>query len=93
MQDLLTVGELALLLRVPASWIYARTADGAVETIPHLKLGRHLRFRRSEVLPWVEGHHRGPNSPGAVPEEGNHRPQANESAHLAEANSSANERC
>jgi excisionase family DNA binding protein len=60
MQDLLTVGELASLLRVPNSWIYARTAEGAVETIPHLKLGRHLRFRRSEVLSWVEGHHRGP---------------------------------
>jgi excisionase family DNA binding protein len=93
MQDLLTVGELALLLRVPASWIYARTADGAVETIPHLKLGRHLRFRRSEVLPWVEGHHRGPNSSGAVPGEVNQRPQPNESSQLVDANFSANGQC
>lgn len=93
MQDLLTVGELALLLRVPASWIYARTADGAGETIPHLKLGRHLRFRRSEVLPWVEGHHRGPNASGAVPGEGIGSPQTDESSRLAETNSLANTRC
>jgi excisionase family DNA binding protein len=63
--DLLTVGEVAKLLRVPASWIYARTADAGLEEIPHLKLGRHLRFRRAEVEGWVERHHRGASSAGS----------------------------
>jgi excisionase family DNA binding protein len=90
MEDLLTVGEVAALLRVPASWIYARTADASIEDIPHLKLGRHLRFRRTEVLVWLEGKHRGPNSAGAPPEERNHGPQDHESLRLAETKSAAN---
>jgi excisionase family DNA binding protein len=93
MQDLLTVGEVAALLRVPASWIYARTADAGLEEIPHLKLGRHLRFRRAEVLAWIEAKHRGPNSAGAPPEERNHGPQDHESLRLAEAKSAANGAC
>jgi excisionase family DNA binding protein len=59
MADLLTVAEVAALLRVPRSWLYARTASDGPEAIPHLKLGRHLRFRRSEVEAWVEEHHSG----------------------------------
>jgi excisionase family DNA binding protein len=93
MQELLTVGEVAALLRVPASWIYARTADAGVEEIPHLKLGRHLRFRRAEVLAWLEGKHRGPNSAGAPPEERNHGPQDHESSRLADDKFAANTRC
>jgi excisionase family DNA binding protein len=93
MTDLLTVGEVASLLRVPASWIYARTADGSVEEIPHLKLGRHLRFRRGEVLAWVEGHHRGPNTAGSEPEEANRLSQRDESLDFADVKSAANGAC
>ena len=50
--DLLTIEEVAGLLRVPKSWIYARTS-GEGEQIPFLKLGRHLRFRRSEIEAWL----------------------------------------
>jgi excisionase family DNA binding protein len=52
--ELLKVEEVAALLRVPKSWIYMRTYEGAAETIPHIKLGRHLRFRRSEIERWLE---------------------------------------
>jgi excisionase family DNA binding protein len=93
MNDLLTVSEVASLLRVPASWIYARTADGSAEEIPHLKLGRHLRFRRGEVLMWIERHHRGPITAGSEPEEANRSSQHAESLHLAGAKSSANGAC
>jgi len=93
MNDLLTVGEVASLLRVPASWIYARTTDGSVEEIPHLKLGRHLRFRRGEVLAWIERHHRGPITAGSEPEEANRRSQRDESLHLAGTKSAANGAC
>ena len=62
--DLLKVEEVAALLRVPKSWIYMRTYEGAPEAIPHIKLGRHLRFRRSEIVAWVESQHRtGANLP------------------------------
>lgn len=67
MSDLLTVGEVAGLLRVPPSWIYARTCDGAEETLPHLKFGRHLRFERAAILEWIEGRRRGAQS-GRQPE-------------------------
>jgi len=93
MQDLLTVGEVAALLRVPASWIYARTADAGVEEIPHLKLGRHLRFRRAEVETWVERHHRGANSAGSEPEEGIATPQTSETKRVNNAKFAANSGC
>ena len=63
--ELLTVEDLSALLRVPSSWVYARTSksSAAGEVLPHLKLGRHLRFRRAEVEAWIEGHHRDESTP------------------------------
>lgn len=55
--ELMTVTELSELLRVPKSWIYMRTFAGAAEVIPHIKLGRHLRFRRAEIEAWVHQQH------------------------------------
>lgn len=67
--DLLTVTDVCGLLRVPPSWVYARTCGmEGFEQIPHLKLGRHLRFRRGEVLAWVERHHRGGEPSGSQPD-------------------------
>ncbi len=66
--ELMTVSEVSALLRVPQSWVYARTS-GDGEQIPHLKLGKLLRFRRSEVERWVEAHHTSAvQSPGYKPE-------------------------
>ena len=48
--ELLTLDEAAALLKVPKSWIYERTRKGA---IPHLKLGKYLRFPRATLLQWV----------------------------------------
>lgn len=48
---LLTVPELAEVLAVPESWVYARTASGE---IPHVCVGRYKRFRLGEVLRWLE---------------------------------------
>ena len=49
--DLLTAGELALLLRVTPAWVYAQTR---AQRIPHVSLGRYRRYRRSAVLGWIE---------------------------------------
>lgn len=48
---LLTAGDVAELLAVPESWVREHTRSGA---IPHVALGRYVRYRESEVLAWLE---------------------------------------
>jgi excisionase family DNA binding protein len=49
---LMTAGEVALLLRVTTAWVYTQTRAGH---IPHVQLGRYVRYRRSAVVGWIEG--------------------------------------
>lgn len=42
--DLLTVDEVALILRVQKSWVYAHLSD-----LPTIRLGRYVRFKASEI--------------------------------------------
>ena len=51
--QLLTVQEVAELLRVPASWVYGRTRKRSSERLPGYRLGKYWRFRANEVLAWV----------------------------------------
>jgi excisionase family DNA binding protein len=51
--ELLTVAEVAELLKVPVSWVYERTRRRGVEWIPHFKLGKYLRFHACEVREWL----------------------------------------
>jgi excisionase family DNA binding protein len=53
-EDLLTVSEIAAMLKVPVSWVYERTRRSGTGQIPHLKLGKYLRFRRSAVEKWLK---------------------------------------
>lgn len=46
---LLTVHEVAALLRVPTSWVYERTRRRGNERLPHIKIGKYLRFRTAEI--------------------------------------------
>ena len=48
---LLDAGEVAALLNVPISWVREQTRTG---TIPHLRLGRYVRFERDAVVAWLE---------------------------------------
>jgi len=52
--QLLTVEEVARLLRVPVSWVYGRTRKRSLERLPGCRLGKYWRFREEEVLAWVE---------------------------------------
>jgi len=52
--DLLTVTEVAQLLKVPVSWVYERTRRRGFDRIPHLKLGKYLRFSEREVAAWLQ---------------------------------------
>ena len=49
--SLLSPEELAIHLNVPKSWIYERTRDN---TIPHVKIGKYVRFSLPEVLVWLK---------------------------------------
>ena len=51
---LLTVEDVAKLLRVPESWIYERTRMRSAARIPGFRLGKYWRFREADVLAWIE---------------------------------------
>jgi len=48
---LLTADEVAALLQVTPAWVYAETRK---RRIPHLRLGRYVRYRRSAIDAWME---------------------------------------
>jgi excisionase family DNA binding protein len=53
MSELLTIQEMAERLKVPVSWLYARTRQTGPGTIPRIKVGKYLRFRIDEVMEWL----------------------------------------
>lgn len=59
----LTVQEAADLLRVPVSWLYERTRTNS---IPHVKLGKYLRFDQAELTAWVAELRRDGGGPEAM---------------------------
>jgi excisionase family DNA binding protein len=48
--DLLTAAEVASLLRMTPAWVYAETRRNR---IPHMRLGRYFRYRRSTIDAWM----------------------------------------
>jgi excisionase family DNA binding protein len=57
MNRLLTAQEVAELLSVPASWVYA---EARASRIPHVRMGRYCRFSRDSIEEWARGLERGP---------------------------------
>jgi excisionase family DNA binding protein len=55
---LLTIREVADLLQVPVSWVYARTRKRSIEKIPGYRLGKYWRFSEAEVLVWLQSQKR-----------------------------------
>ena len=51
--DLLTVEEVAALLKVKPSWVYERIRARRGEKLPHVKLGHYVRFERAAVEEFV----------------------------------------
>jgi excisionase family DNA binding protein len=49
-EQLLTADQVAERLSLPVSWVRSSTRSGA---IPHVQLGRYVRYRWSDVEPWV----------------------------------------
>jgi predicted DNA-binding transcriptional regulator AlpA len=53
-ERLLTVPEVAALLRVPVSWIYDHVRPGCRDPLPRLKLGKYLRFRSCDIAAYID---------------------------------------
>lgn len=58
MDEILTPSQVANRLQVEPSWVYEQTRVRATvrnrDPLPHIKLGRYLRFDWKDVLSWVE---------------------------------------
>lgn len=54
MSRLLRVEEVASLLNVPRKWVYRRVGLRAPHGLPHVKIGKYLRFRESDVRDYVD---------------------------------------
>jgi hypothetical protein len=50
--------ELSEYLGVPVSWVYKRCAKKAADRIPHIKLGKYLRFdpEADDFQGWLAAH-------------------------------------
>jgi len=55
-EPLLDSDAAATLLSVRRSWIYEAVRDGR---LPHVKVGRHIRFLRADLESWVFAQRRG----------------------------------
>lgn len=56
--DVITAAEVAALLRMTPAWVYAETRSNR---IPHMRLGRYFRYRRSAIEVWMDTIEEGPH--------------------------------
>ncbi len=52
--ELLTVEEVAQFFKVPLSWVYGHCRARSTDPLPHVKLGKYLRFHKSELVHYME---------------------------------------
>lgn len=50
-RELLLADDVAALLEMGTDWVYEQTRKGR---IPHIRLGRSVRYRRMAILAWLE---------------------------------------
>lgn len=53
-QQLLTADDVAELLQVPRSWVYERTRSRGSQWLPHVRLGKYVRFEEHAVREFVD---------------------------------------
>jgi excisionase family DNA binding protein len=52
--ELLTVHDAARFLKVSVSWVYEHTRDDIADRLPFLKLGKYLRFDRTDLRAYID---------------------------------------
>ena len=53
-EDFIGIQELSKRLQIPVKTIYKWVSEFAVTGFPSHKIGRHLRFRLSEIEEWIQ---------------------------------------
>ena len=53
-EPLWNAAQLAEVLGVKVSWVYNRVRMKGMQRLPHLKVGKYLRFTESMVREWLE---------------------------------------
>ena len=53
-EELLTVNDAARFLRVTVSWVYEHTRDDAADRLPFVKLGKYVRFDRTDLREFID---------------------------------------
>jgi excisionase family DNA binding protein len=53
--EILTIEETAALLRVAPTCVKSMVRNRCKNPLPYHRVGKYLRFRRSEVLTWFDG--------------------------------------
>jgi excisionase family DNA binding protein len=51
---LLTVQEVAEILKVPVSWVYEHTRGNCTGRLPYIKVGKYLRFLDSDISRYLD---------------------------------------
>lgn len=51
---LLTVHDAARLLNVSVSWVYEHSRDDAQDRLPFVKLGKYVRFDRTDLRAYID---------------------------------------
>jgi len=57
LHELLTVDDVAAVLKVSKSWVYEHTRSGRrprAEQLPHIKLGKYVRFEAQAVRMFLD---------------------------------------
>jgi len=54
LETLWTITEVATVLKVPKSWVYERTRRRGADTLPHIKLGKYVRFEPEAIKNYLE---------------------------------------
>ena len=52
--ELLTVNDAARFLHMTVSWVYEHTRDDAEDRLPFVKLGKYVRFDRTDLREYVD---------------------------------------
>ena len=52
--ELLTVNDAARFLHVTVSWVYEHTRDDAEDRLPFVKLGKYVRFDRTDLRALID---------------------------------------
>jgi excisionase family DNA binding protein len=61
--EVITADEVAALLRMTPAWVYSETRRNR---IPHMRLGRYFRYRRSAIQAWMSDLEEAVDAPAAT---------------------------